>query len=153
MNIQNRTQSNIYGGTLYWEDSWRLQAVKHFRKNLRCLTMFKIHSSKLNQKYSNSKQKIRAKITKVNSAKNFSIKKKKSPINTSLLFVINSIKTKQWILKIKRSQQKNEYLRNWRHRNCTLGELLIQSETNEQNIENVERYSDKEYLTDYNSPR
>ena len=51
------------------------------------------------------------------------------------------------------SQQKNEYLRNWRHRNCTLGELLIQSETNEQNIENVERYSDKEYLTDYNSPR
>lgn len=51
------------------------------------------------------------------------------------------------------SQQKNEYLRNWRHRNCTLGELLIQSETNEQNIENVERYSYKEYLTDYNSPR
>ena len=66
--------------------------MKHFRKNLRCLTMFKIHSSKLNQKYSNSKQKIRAKITKVNSAKNFSIKKKKIPINTSLLFVINSIK-------------------------------------------------------------
>ena len=48
---------------------------------------------------------------------------------------------------------KNEYLRNWRHRNHTLGELLIQYKTNKENIENVEHYSDKEYLIDHGSPR
>ena len=41
---------------------------------------------------------------------------------------------------------KNEYLRNWRHRNRTLGEFLIQYKTNEENIENVEHYSDKNIL-------
>ena len=40
---------------------------------------------------------------------------------------------------------KNEYLRNWRHRNRTTGELLIQDKINEENIENVEHYSEKEY--------
>ena len=35
---------------------------------------------------------------------------------------------------------------NWRRRNCTLGELLIQYEINEENIENVEHYSVKNIL-------
>ena len=125
MNIQNRTQSNIYGGTLNWEDSWRLQAVKHFRKNLRCLTMFKIHSSKLNQKYSNSKQKIRAKITKVNSAKNFSIKKKKIPINTSLLFVINSIKNQAM-----NTENKKESAKKWIFKELAIKKLHTWGITN-----------------------
>ena len=56
--------------------------------------------------------------------------------------------------KIKKNESgKNEYLRNWRHRNRTLRELLIQYKTNEENIENVEHYSDKEYFIDYDSPR
>ena len=54
---------------------------------------------------------------------------------------------------IKSESGKNEYLRNWRHRNCTLGELLIQFKTNEENIGNVEHYSDEEYPIDHGSPR
>ena len=53
----------------------------------------------------------------------------------------------------KNESGKNENLRNWRHRNFTLGELLIQCKTNEENIENVEHYSDKEYPIDHDSPR
>ena len=48
---------------------------------------------------------------------------------------------------------KNEYLRNWRYRNRTLGELIIQYKTNEENIESVEHYSDKQYPIDYDSSR
>ena len=50
------------------------------------------------------------------------------------------------------NQEKNEYLGNWWHRNCTLGELLIQYKINEENIENVEHYSDKKYPIDHDSP-
>ena len=70
------------------------------------------------------------------------------------MFVINSFNAKQWILKIKKNEAwKNEYLRNWWHRNRTIGELLIQYKTNEENIENVEHYSNKEYPIDHDSPR
>ena len=53
----------------------------------------------------------------------------------------------------KNESGKNEYLRYRRHRNCTLGKLLIQYKTNEENIENVEHYSYIECPIDYDSPR
>ena len=53
----------------------------------------------------------------------------------------------------KNEARKNEYLRNWRHRNGTIGELLIQYKTNEENDENVEHCSDKEYPIDHDCPR
>ena len=55
---------------------------------------------------------------------------------------------------IKRKKSgKNEYLRNWWHGNCTLGELLIQYKTNEENIESVKHYLDKECSIDHDSER